>query len=301
MLLVCPECATSYQLKPGSLGDAGRTVRCAACQHVWYEVPRPAAAAAANGEMDAAGGFPAIRPPLDDVIQIEPGQRASVPPEPAENDVPFEPADGQAAQGFEAPYGASPPIVPAAEPYVDPYEALQARTGPDIESFAAARRPRLRFSVRRSQFKLARPGLPAAIGVLVLLIIGLIAARQQVVRYLPQTASFYAGIGLPVNLRGLDFQDIRATRDTSDSVPVLVVEGEIVATTGHPVEVPRLRFAVVNGSGKEIYAWTAQPSRTLLPPGETLPFRSRLASPPAEASGITVRFFNRRDARSAFR
>ena len=31
---------------------------------------------------------------------------------------------------------------------------------------------------------------------------------------------------------------------------------------------------------------------------ETLPFRSRLASPPAEASGISVRFFNRRDAQS---
>ena len=38
----------------------------------------------------------------------------------------------------------------------------------------------------------------------------------------------------------------------------------------------------------------------VLPPGEALPFRSRLASPPAEASGVTVRFFNRRDAQAGF-
>jgi hypothetical protein len=64
--------------------------------------------------------------------------------------------------------------------------------------------------------------------------------------------------------------------------------------------VPRLRFAVVDGSGKEIYAWTARPTRTLLPPGEALPFRTRLASPPADAHGISVRFFNRHDAQAGF-
>jgi hypothetical protein len=57
---------------------------------------------------------------------------------------------------------------------------------------------------------------------------------------------------------------------------------------------------VLDRSGKEIYAWTARPDRTLLPPGESLPFRSRLASPPAEASGVTVRFFNRHDAKAGF-
>jgi hypothetical protein len=125
-----------------------------------------------------------------------------------------------------------------------------------------------------------------------------VAARQQIVRLLPQTASLYARIGLPVNLRGLAFENIKTSREVEDGVPMLIVEGDIVGTTARHTEVPRLRFAVLDGTGKEIYAWTARPARNLLPPGEALPFRSRLASPPGEASGVSVRFFNRRDAQA---
>jgi hypothetical protein len=59
--------------------------------------------------------------------------------------------------------------------------------------------------------------------------------------------------------------------------------------------VPRLRFAVRNGGGNEIYSWTALPNRSLLGPGETLAFQSRLASPPPETHDLLVRFFNCHD------
>jgi hypothetical protein len=37
------------------------------------------------------------------------------------------------------------------------------------------------------------------------------------------------------------------------------------------------------------------PAKNVLTPGDTLSFRSRLASPPPEGSQVIVRFFNRRD------
>ena len=43
MLIVCPNCATSYQVEPSSLGATGRSVRCVRCQKVWF---------AANTERD---------------------------------------------------------------------------------------------------------------------------------------------------------------------------------------------------------------------------------------------------------
>ena len=85
-----------------------------------------------------------------------------------------------------------------------------------------------------------------------------------------------------MNLRGLAFENIKTSREIQEGVPILVVEGEIVGASRRRSEVPRLRFAVRDGAGGEIYAWTALPTRTVLPPGEPLPFRSRLASPPAE-------------------
>jgi hypothetical protein len=39
-----------------------------------------------------------------------------------------------------------------------------------------------------------------------------------------------------------------------------------------------------NEAGREVYAWTAMPTKEVLESGETLPFRSRLASPPGRAA-----------------
>ena len=91
------------------------------------------------------------------------------------------------------------------------------------------------------------------------------------------------------------FGNVASATETHDGVPVLVVEGAIVSAKDRVAEVPRLRFSVRNRAGQEVYAWTALPSRSVLAPGETLPFRSRLASPPPEAHDVLVRFFNRRD------
>jgi predicted Zn finger-like uncharacterized protein len=289
MLIVCPNCATSYRVTPESLGESGRAVRCKTCHNVWHEQPRQLAAQSAQPETTDTIDPTLIRPPLNDVVQIGAAEPASG----GESDIPDEafPADQVAG---DLPQDTAPSIVPANGPPDDrPYVAAPT----NVERVAATRAAKRRVPRR---MVLSRHALPAAIAALVLVIFCLVATRQQLVRFLPQTASLYAWIGLPVNLRGLAFENIKTIREVREGVPMLVVEGEIVGTTGRHTEVPRLRFAVVDGSGKEIYAWTARPSRTLLPPGETLPFRSRLASPPADANGVSVRFFNRHDAQAGF-
>ena len=89
-------------------------------------------------------------------------------------------------------------------------------------------------------------------------------------RYLPQTASLFSAIGLPVNLRQLNFENVRIARESEDGKPVLMVDGTIVSASAKPVEVPRLRFAARNPAGQEIYSWTMQPERKVLLPGETI-------------------------------
>jgi predicted Zn finger-like uncharacterized protein len=276
MLIVCPHCATSYQIAPESLGDNGRSVRCASCHSLWFAHPNDAVVHATTAAPEPAAPT-LIRPPLNDVVAIGAGTAD-------------EPANGR----FDDPTDMVPPddapsIVPGADTRFDKPKGIE-RAALAWERKRAKRRPLV----------LSRHAMPAMIIVLGLVLVCLIAGRQQVVRLLPQTASLYARIGLPVNLRGLAFENIKTTRDIEDGVPILIVEGEVVGTTGRHTEVPRLRFAVTDNTGKEIYAWTARPAKTLLPPDEVLPFRSRLASPPAEASGVTVRFFNRHDAKAGF-
>jgi len=198
--------------------------------------------------------------------------------------------------GEEVTVADAPPLVPPMEP-VDAPDSQAAVPAPDagegIETFAACRTRRQALRHQNRQWPV--PGLPTIILALVVANTILVAWRMDVVRLLPQTASLYAAVGLPVNLRGLAFDDIKMSKEEQEGMPVLVVEGSIVNVTRRAVEVPRLRLAVRNEAKNEIYSWTTLPARSILSPGETLPFRARLASPPAETRDVLVRFFTRRD------
>ena len=119
--------------------------------------------------------------------------------------------------------------------------------------------------------------------------------RSDFVRAMPQTASFYGWIGLPVNLRGLDFDRLATATEQHEGVQILVVEGNIVNDSRKLADIPRLRFAVLNAARQEIYSWTAVAPRPMLAPGEAMAFRTRLASPPPDTHEVLVRFITRSD------
>jgi hypothetical protein len=140
-----------------------------------------------------------------------------------------------------------------------------------------------------------RHSLPIATACMAALVMALVAWRLDVVRLMPQTAAFYQAVGLNVNIRGLAFKDVKVATETVDGKPVLVIEGLIVSETRVPTAMPRMRFIVRDDKGTEIYAWSAVLEQPGLNPGDKAWFKSRLASPPAEARSIDVRFFNKRD------
>ena len=183
----------------------------------------------------------------------------------------------------------APPIAPVDAWPVDDDEAW-LQTEPEDKPL---KRPRAAVKPKR---KLPVPSLSTIAMVLGAVLAALLIWRADVVRVMPQTASLYAAIGLPVNLRGLAIEDIQAAKEVQDGIAVLVIEGQIVNKTRMMLEVPRLRLAMRNGAGAEIYNWTALPSRPVLGPYEVQPFRTRLASPPGDGKDVMVRFFNRRDA-----
>jgi hypothetical protein len=148
----------------------------------------------------------------------------------------------------------------------------------DVES-VAARRTRLQTGM-------------LALALLDVIVVGW---RTDVVRALPQTASFYSLIGLPVNLRGLAFDSVATLTEQHEGVPILVVEGNVVNAARRNEDVPRLKFILRNAAQHEIYSWTTVPVLASLSPGESEGFRTRLASPPANARDVVVRFVNRHD------
>ena len=288
MLIVCPTCETSYQVQAASLGAAGRSVRCASCKNTWFATAESMVAEAAMlpvpvgatpfERASAADNFPSIENnfPADGVL----------PPENSASDTTPAVID-------------APPLVPQ-DPFTAPPEPEVHKFDPGVpdqtETVAARRARHAEVERKTKRSPLQRLlSLPMLIVVMLAIVLSALNWRVQVVRQFPQTASLYAAIGLPVNLRGLFFEGVKSRTEFQDGVTVLIVEGTIVNLTTKTLEVPRLRLGLRNGAGHEVYAWTVLPSKTQLGSGNGLPFRARLASPPPDGRDVIVRFFNRRD------
>ena len=72
MLIVCPSCATSYDVELASLGPFGRQVRCSRCRAVWHASPAHADRLLAAAEAIAA---PLAAQPALDIAAAEPPPR----------------------------------------------------------------------------------------------------------------------------------------------------------------------------------------------------------------------------------
>ncbi len=296
----------------------GRRVRCARCQTVWLAEPNHADKLLAAAE--ALGPAPAIAGPVDagaegfdaggeefTPVPAEPSWQEStlrqaedgdsyVPPleSPSDLQPPLVTEDAGDAETIAAVD--APPIVPVdlddGQPPPVEIEAEDTGAGEDIETYAARRGKRAgRFAALRWPLS----PLQSAVLALLLVDVLLVGWRDEFVRIMPQTASFYSMLGLNVNLRGMTFTGVDTAVEQSEGMPVLVIDGNIVNDSGKLESVPRLKFAVRNASHQEVYSWTTAPPRPSLAPGEAIAFHSRLTSPPVEAHDVLVRFVTRRD------
>jgi predicted Zn finger-like uncharacterized protein len=280
MQLACPSCHTAFLVDPVELGSEGRTVRCTRCRTSWFARP-------------------------EDVVVMPSGLEA-------EFEGAVESAAGAAVTADAAPIAVLPQVVPWNDtvmveinpsPSIAPEEP-QTETNPiggPIPGLVIPPRPVAKPRRAKANATPRQQRIFIAVSLASIALITAIGLRTTVVRAAPELAGLYAAMGLPVNLRGLEFTEIKTTHEIQDGIPVLVIEGEVMNVTRQPVEVPRLRLAVLGPDARELYAWTALLPRSVLPEGEKLSFRSRLASPPAEGKQVLVRFLTRFDLTASAR
>jgi len=130
----------------------------------------------------------------------------------------------------------------------------------------------------------------AAIVATVIGAMALIGLREKIVRVAPRAAAPYAALGLPVNIDGLAFADVRSRVEMEGTRKALVVEGEIVNLRRDANSLPPLALSVRGADGQDKYAWTARAPKARLEGGEKVAFRARLAAPPEDGAEVLVRF-----------
>lgn len=254
MLIVCPSCASQYELDAAKLGPEGRKVRCAGCKTSWHVEP------------DA---FP--EPPSEAETQAllaEELERAAA--------IDAEITALAAEAGAQEDISEEPPAVEA------PPAAPKKRRG------KASAKP---HKTSGALWRRGGAGLPAAAALAGLVLLGAVVwQRQAAVRVAPQLAGLFETIGMPVNVRGLSLSSIESGLVEDGQNRFLVVEGDVTNITGSKTAVPLIEVAVKDAGGATLYTWTTEPPRANLEPAELIRFRARLASPPEQGQSVRVRF-----------
>lgn len=261
MLIVCPNCASRYEIAEAKIGAGGRKVRCAGCQTTWQiQAPQAIEARPADevlqSDLDAAlPGLPGVPSPEETAAELEEELRRA--------------AEIEAGISAIAAERAEPPDAPQPPP------AKRKR------NWIGARNPAARLPS-------AAAGIFVAIG-LAALGLGL-WQRERVVRAIPQFAGLYATIGLPVNVRGLAFSAVESELVQDPQGRFLVVSGDVTNVAKGTTKVPPITVMVQSEDGKVLYSWTTEPPRPSLEPAELMHFRARLASPPNNGRSVQLRF-----------
>jgi predicted Zn finger-like uncharacterized protein len=257
MIISCPSCETRYQVDEAKFPPQGRTVRCAKCGNSWHQ-------AAPVPEADAA---------------------APTAPEPARAPEPV------AVPAPEAP----------AEPEVRPTAAIRATYQPPPSTAAVAKKSRGPLLPELQGPVLPIIGVVAGwlvlIGVVLAIAISAVRYRQDIATIWPQSAGVYTRLGMKVSASPVDFRNVDYHRETEDGVTVLAVTGQIINNGHRELPVPQtIRVTLNDGDNRELYHWSFHPRLangtpvTKLKPGESVPFVTRLSSPPAASRHLEVRF-----------
>ncbi len=325
MNIICPSCASEYEVPDGSIPASGRKVRCASCATVFMAFGDTGPLAEPEPDVSAEQS-PAIEAetetyesnPFDTAAQWSPEPEPAAPPveiavrdsRDVDNSVELDAwiaiASENQIRGAKAEndqdsidslFGDEPAEPSPGDEAAAAVEAGEAPAGEPALVAARPRRGLVNGHIGKFKPKAGRSGALAAasVALALALVMSLIAFRGTIVSLVPPLGSVYAALGMGINLRGLEIVNIASEISQADGIEVLVVKGEIV-NPGHDARaLPALFFGLLDEQGKQHYAWSVKLDEATIEAGATLPFRRRLATPPAEARKVLVRFFSEGD------
>ncbi|MBF0307506.1 MAG: zinc-ribbon domain-containing protein [Alphaproteobacteria bacterium] len=324
MIITCPNCSTKFGVPDKALGNGGRMLKCARCEHKWHQYPLDDFASEPEPEPEPAPA-PKPKPAPKPAPKAQP--RAAAKPDP---DLPSE-SDGDGGGDFAAALSAVAsrsdlPLEmdasdrPAAEPdfLSEPSDDdMPMFDEPEDEGFGASARgdqgglpdfddlmsdppepiPDI-FGDRPEQGGRRRRGLGAVAATLLVLLLvvgaGGFAAwslQDRVIDMFPAADGYLRQFGLRQEVvgAGLEFRNYSSERRVVGETEMLIVRGVIVNMGDAPRELPFLRLTLYDNDVM-VQEKSFEPPSQEIGANATLAFGVTLDQPNPAASRVTITF-----------
>ena len=293
MIIVCPNCRTKYLVADSAIGAGGRSVRCAACKHTWFQSP-----AAEDARRDIVG---AVRTPPE-----PPAPVAERPTSRAER-MPAEPPVREDAGGSAFYRETNEPRRPLRD--VTPAEAEER-----ISSFE--RRPIAGESTRRTSGQrpagYGKPRAPrrnpavmwgwAAGGILVVLLaINVFLWRDTLSAEGSPLAGLFGGgpeaaadsnrlLEAAAQRLRIAYPPPPPPRDLGNGRLQQPISGTIENPTSDVILIPPLRGMMLDGDGNVVHSWQFRSSQEEIRPGQSISFATVVEGFPPNARRLRINF-----------
>jgi predicted Zn finger-like uncharacterized protein len=138
-------------------------------------------------------------------------------------------------------------------------------------------------ALRRRWLPPVDPKLVKRLSLVVAAFLAVLALRAPIVAALPNLPG-----SLPAETDSLQFDAVRSQTVELHGNSTLFVEGKIINTSAADVALPAIRVTLRASDGAPVRSWLVEPTVAGLAPGRSIGFRSAVASPPQEATQVTL-------------